>query len=263
MPGDSEKSRETHSAATESEKKSGAGSDLQMAPELMLDLARQAAEILVERIKSLPGDDAWEGDFRQGLEEQLLEDPPEDGRPAAAVLEQAARDVLPIAVKHDHPRFFGFIPSSPTWPSVLADFLAAGYNINTVTWLVASGPSQLELVVIDWFRRWLDYPQSAGGLFTSGGSAACLDALVAAREAAGHPERATVYMSDQSHSVLSRAAMIIGVPSHREELNNALAIDEDFTLTGPSSVLPSSGVAFRPPGTALADGGRSKACTEK
>ena len=116
-----------------------------------------------------------------------------------------------MAVKHDHPRFFGFIPSSPTWPSVLADFIAAGYNINTVTWLVASGPSQLELVVIDWFRRWLDYPQSAGGLFTSGGSAACLDALVAAREAAGHPERATVYMSDQSHSVLSRAAMIIGV----------------------------------------------------
>ena len=116
-----------------------------------------------------------------------------------------------MAVKHDHPRCFAFIPLSPTWPGVLADFVAAGYNINTVTWLVASGPSQLELVVIDWFRRWLDYPQSAGGLFTSGGSAACLDALVAAREAAGHPERTTVYMSNQSHSVLSRAAMIIGV----------------------------------------------------
>ena len=64
MPGDSEKSGETHSASTESEKKSGAGSDLQMAPKLMRDLARQAAEILVERIERLPGDDAWEGDFR-------------------------------------------------------------------------------------------------------------------------------------------------------------------------------------------------------
>ncbi len=46
---------------------------------------------------------------------------------------------------------------------MLADFIAAGYNINACTWLVASGPSQLELVVIDWFRRWLGYPQGAHG----------------------------------------------------------------------------------------------------
>ena len=64
MPGDSERSRGTHSASTESEKKSGAGGDLQMSPELMRDLARQTAEILVERIERLPGGDAWEGDFR-------------------------------------------------------------------------------------------------------------------------------------------------------------------------------------------------------
>ena len=211
MAGDSKSSEKTPSSLTESEQESGASTDLQMAPELMRDLARKAAEIVVERIERLPGEDAWEGDFRQGLEAQLLEDPPEDGRPAAEVLEQVAREVLPVATRLDHPRCFAFIPSSPTWPGVLADFMAAGYNINTVTWLVASGPSQLELVVLDWFRRWLDYPERAGGLFTSGGAAASLDALVAAREAAGHPERATVYMSDQSHSVLSRAAMIIGV----------------------------------------------------
>ena len=105
--------------------------------------------------------------------------------------------------------------------------MAAGYNINTITWLVASGPSQLELVVIDWFRCWFDYPERAGGLFTSGGSAASLDALVAAREAAGHPERATVYMSDQGHSVLSRAAMIIGV-----RLNNAAILQAVDSAAG-------------------------------
>ena len=140
-----------------------------------------------------------------------MENPPEAGRPAEGVIERVAREILPVATRLDHPRCFGFIPSSPTWPGVLADFLAAGYHINQCTWLVASGPSQLELVVIDWFRRWLGYPESAGGLFTSGGSAASLDAFVAAREAAGHPERATVYMSDQSHSALRRAAMIIGI----------------------------------------------------
>ena len=200
---------------------------LQMAPELMIDLARQAAELVVERIESLPGGDAWDGDFRQELENRLMEDPPEDGRPAAEVLERTAREILPVAARFDHPRFFGFIPSSPTWPGVLADFMAAGYNINAATWLLASGPSQLELVVIDWFRRWLGYPESAGGLLTSGGSAASVDALVAARESAGHPERATVYMSDQSHSAHIRAARIIGV---RPECIRMVSSDGRFRL---------------------------------
>ncbi|MCE2481412.1 MAG: aminotransferase class I/II-fold pyridoxal phosphate-dependent enzyme [Alphaproteobacteria bacterium] len=200
---------------------------LQMSSALMLDLARRAAEFVVEWKESLPGKDAWDGEFRQVLEEQLMEDPPEEGRPAEEVLERAARDILPLSFRHEHPRSFAFIPSSPTWPGVLADFLAAGYNINQCTWLVASGPSQVELVVIDWLRRWMGYPESAGGLLTSGGSAASLDAFVAARESAGHPERATVYMSDQSHSAHVRAARIIGI---RPECIRLLPSDDRFRL---------------------------------
>ena len=50
-----------------------------MAPELMLDLARKAAELLVERIESLPGENAWDGEFKHGLVDQLMEAPPEAG----------------------------------------------------------------------------------------------------------------------------------------------------------------------------------------
>ena len=202
-------------------------SDLQMSREQMLDLGQKVLELLVERIESLPGENAWDGEFRQVLEDQLLEDPPEDGRAAAEVIERAAREILPYSTRLDHPRCFGFVPSSPTWPGVVADFVAAGYHINERTWLTASGPSQLELVVIDWFRRWIGYPEEAGGLFTSGGSAASVDAFVAAREAAGHPERATVYMSDQSHSALPRAAMIVGV--RRDRIRMVLS-DADFRM---------------------------------
>ena len=201
--------------------------DLRMSRAQMLDLGQKALELVVERMESLPGENAWEGEFRQILEDQLLEDAPEDGRPAAEVIERAARDILPLTARNDHPRFFGFIPSSPTWPGVVADFMAAGYHINQCTWLVASGPSQLELVVIDWFRRWIGYPEGAGGLFTSGGSAASVDAFVAAREAAGHPERTTLYMSDQSHSALSRAAMIVGV---RRECIRMIPSDRSFRM---------------------------------
>ena len=119
------------------------------------------------------------------------------------------------------------MPSEPTWPGVLADFLVSGFNVNAATWLTASGPSQLEAVVVDWFRRWLGYPATAGGVLTSGGSAAALDAFVAAREAAGHPEQATVYMSDQSHSAQVRAARIIGI---RPDRVRVLPSGADFRL---------------------------------
>ena len=55
---------------------------------------RKALDLVVKRIESLPGKSAWEGEFRQLLEEQLLEDLPEFGRPVADVAEQAARESL-------------------------------------------------------------------------------------------------------------------------------------------------------------------------
>ncbi|MYH48134.1 MAG: aminotransferase class I/II-fold pyridoxal phosphate-dependent enzyme [Gammaproteobacteria bacterium] len=203
-----------------------ASGDLRMEPPEMLALARETAELLVERIANLPSEGAWDGEFKQGLDHLMVE-PPEDGSPAADVLRRATRDILPLTLRLDHPRCFGFVPSSPTWPGVLADFIAAGYNANTISWLVASGPSQIELVVVDWMRRWLGYPGSAGGLMTSGGSAAALDAFVAAREAAGNPERAAVYMSDQSHSAQIRAARIVGV---RPECVRRVTSDGHFRL---------------------------------
>ncbi len=214
-------------AASRAGPEGGGRGDLGMAPELMLDLARQAAELLVSRIEGLPEEGAWDGDFQKELEDRLLEDPPEEGRPASEVIDRAAREMLPFAARLDHPRCFAFVPSAPTWPGVLADFIAAGYNFNACTWLVASGPSQIELVVIEWIRRWLGYPEGAGGLLTSGGSAAALNAFVAAREAAGNPERPTVYMSDQSHSAQVRAARIVGV---RPDCIRMIPMDERFRL---------------------------------
>jgi glutamate/tyrosine decarboxylase-like PLP-dependent enzyme len=181
----------------------------------MRKLAEQVTDILVERIERLPGEHVWEGDFKDALAQHLNEDPPETGRPPREVIERAAREVLNNTLRLDHPRSFGFVPTCPTWPGVLADFMASGFNVNAATWLVASGPSHLEAVVIGWFRQWFGMPEGAGGLMTSGGSAAALHAFVAAREAAGNPEHPVAYMSDQSHSAQVRAARIIGITPDR------------------------------------------------
>lgn len=193
----------------------------------MQQLAARVTEVLIERISALDSSNAWDGEFREVLEREFGGPPPEGERAAGEVLEQVVADVLPNAARLDHPRFFGFIPSSPTWPGILADFLASGFNINSCTWLVSSGTSQLELTVVEWMRGWIGYPESAGGLLTSGGSAASVEALVTAREAAKHPERPTVYMSDQSHSALKRAASIAGV---RREHIRIVPTDDDFRI---------------------------------
>ena len=200
---------------------------LGMSAEAMQELAQRATELIVARVASLRTEAPWRGASRAVLEPLLREPPPEAGSDPLAVLERAVRDVLPVAARVDHPRFFAFVPSAPTWPGVIADYLAAGFNTFQGTWLGSGGPSQLELVVIDWIRQWIGFPETAGGLFTSGGSAAILDALVAAREQAGAPERPAIFLSDQTHSAIERAARIIGV---RRDGIIVIPSDSDYRL---------------------------------
>ncbi|MCY4656504.1 MAG: aminotransferase class V-fold PLP-dependent enzyme [Gammaproteobacteria bacterium] len=185
--------------------------DLSMTPDQMHRLASRATEILVDRITNLREQRPWEGEFRDVLEDQIGGPAPEGGRPLDDLVEQIVRDVLHNNARQDHPRFFGFVPAVPTWPSIIADYLVSGFNVHVGTWLGGSGGSQVELTVTSWLCDWLGYDSQAGGLMTSGASAASVEALVAAREYAGHPDAPVVYMSDQSHSALPKAAYIAGV----------------------------------------------------
>jgi len=61
-----------------------------------------------------------------------------------------------------HPRYFAFIPGCPTWPASPGDLIASVSDIeNSSSWLESAGLSQLELVVLDWFKEWLGYPAEA------------------------------------------------------------------------------------------------------
>src|SRR5688500_13444147 len=203
----------------------------------MRRLAAAATESLLARVDGLRDDVPWRGATRAELEKILREPAPEDGQDPVKVLERAVQDILPVAGRVDHQRFFAFVPSAPTWPGVIADYLAAGFNTFQGTWLGAGAPSQVELDVIVWICDWISYPESSGGLFTSGGSASILDAFVAAREKAGAPDRPAIFLSDQTHSAVERAARIIGV---RREGIVVVPSDASYRLP-----LPALGEAVR------------------
>jgi glutamate/tyrosine decarboxylase-like PLP-dependent enzyme len=141
---------------------------------------------------------------------------PEQGIGFDRALDELAERVLPYHAREPHPHFLGYVPSIPTFPAVLGDWIATGYNIFAGVWPIASGPNEIELVVLDWFRQWLGMPNGTSGLLTSGGSTATLMAVVAARHARVGEDatllpRLTLYTSTQAHSAVARAAWMAGI----------------------------------------------------
>ncbi len=55
---------------------------------------------------------------------------PEHGADPAALLETTARDLFAHSLFNGHPRFFGYITSSPAPIGILADLLASAVNPN-------------------------------------------------------------------------------------------------------------------------------------
>jgi aromatic-L-amino-acid/L-tryptophan decarboxylase len=137
---------------------------------------------------------------------------PEESSDFDDLLARLERDVLPYMARNEHPGYMAFIPSCSTFPSGLGEFIAAALNIYAGSWMEAAGPSRVELVVLDWFKQWIGYPREAAGSLVTGGSSANITALACAREALLGPmdDRAVIYVSDQGHSSIARAARLLG-----------------------------------------------------
>ncbi len=151
------------------------------------------------------------------------------GRAFAEVLQEFQEKVAPFACRVNHPRFLAFVPSAPTFLSVLGDWLCAGTNFFAGVWLEAAGPTQVELVVLDWFKEFLGYPPQAQGILTGGGSEANLTALLVARAELPFADRgrAVLYFSQQRHWSVDRAAKVIGL--HPDQLR-PIPVDEQFRV---------------------------------
>lgn len=202
-------------------------SEMEWSAEEMRRLGYAVVDAVVERHAGLREMAPWRGGSRSETEALFREACPEEGRDPDRVLARAVHEILPRAGRIDHPRFMAFVGNSPVWASVLGDWLASGFNIFQGTWLESAGPSQVELVVLEWFREWMGLPEGASGLFTSGGSAANLIAVVAARVRAGEPDRPAAYLSAQAHSSVGRGLRIAGFP---DDALRAIPVGPDLRM---------------------------------
>src|SRR3954466_2948726 len=176
------------------------------------------------------------------VRESLPAAAPEQGEPFSAVLADLDRVVLPGVTHWQHPGFFGYFPANTSGPSVLGDLVSAGLGVQGMSWVTSPAATELEQYVMDWMAELLGLPASfrstgsGGGVIQDSSSGANLVALLAAlhRTSTGStvrhgvdPQRATLYVSSETHSSMEKAARIAGLGSDSVRI---VEVDENLAM---------------------------------
>ena len=180
---------------------------LGMTPEEMRRLGHWVVDRVVDHFAQSPDGPAVRTGSPDELREVLGGPPPEQsGDPLAAM--ELLTDVALLHMQHgDHPRYFARVPGPSSFAGVLGDWLGTGFNAIAASWKGGSGPATVELVVLDWLRSLLGMPEGTEGVLASGGSLANVTALATARAVDGP---GVAYLSDQTHSSISRGLVALG-----------------------------------------------------
>ncbi|MBA4157494.1 MAG: pyridoxal-dependent decarboxylase [Gemmatimonadetes bacterium] len=150
---------------------------------------------------------------------------PLTARPAEEVWDDAWEMVVADSIHFAHPMYMGHQVAPPLPHAVLADTLASLLNQSIAVWEMSPTGTLVEAQVIRWLAELLGFPATADGTLVSGGSAANLTGLLAAREArfpgswtagvARTPEleRAVLVVSPHAHYCIERSAGLMGLGS--------------------------------------------------
>lgn len=202
---------------------------MELSPEEMRAMGHRVVDLMVEHFATLADQPVAATASRAEMEARLREPPPRAPRGWEATVDRVARQVLAPMSHVTHPRFFAYVPGPGNFVGAMADALAAAFNPFAGAWAVAPGAAQVELVTVDWLRAACGLPESASGLFVSGGSMANLTALAVARHQRLGEDfaRAVLYCSDQTHSSVERGARVLGF---RADQLRKLPADDGFRL---------------------------------
>ncbi len=198
--------------------------------ELSADAFRAAGHALVDRVAdflaSLPERPVTPHTTPSAIRARLGDGRlPESGEDAAALLERAASLLFDNSTFNGHPRFFGYITSSPAPIGILGDMLAAAVNPNVGAWSLSPAATEIERQTIRWVAEFIGFPASCGGLFVSGGNMANTVCFLAARVAyakragwdlrakglGGDAAKLAVYVSGETHTWIQKAADLSGL----------------------------------------------------
>ena len=132
-------------------------------------------------------------------------------------------------VSIDHPRHLAFVPASPTRAAIMFDLVTSASSIHGAYWMEGAGGIFCENEAMKWIVSLTGLPKGAFGVFTSGGTAANLSAMVTAREYWRENdiykgEKGLIITSIGAHSSIKSMAKVIDV--------DVLLVDTEDKLLG-------------------------------
>ncbi|MCW5980306.1 MAG: aminotransferase class V-fold PLP-dependent enzyme [Bryobacteraceae bacterium] len=148
---------------------------------------------------------------------------PRDGADPDALLREITELLFSHSLFNGHPRFWGYVTSSPAPIGMLGDLLASAVNPNVGAWILSPVATELEAQTVRWIAELIGYPEDCGGLLVSGGNMANFVGFLAARAAkagwnvreagmaAGGARRLRVYASTGVHTWVQKAVDLFGL----------------------------------------------------
>jgi L-2,4-diaminobutyrate decarboxylase len=112
-----------------------------------------------------------------------------------------------------HPSYMGHQVCPPFLDSAAADLLISVINNSTAVWEMSPIATVIEKEIVRWLATLAKYPETAEGTAVSGGSAANLTGLLAARARFDTTKRPVLITSADAHYSIARAGAIMGIPA--------------------------------------------------
>jgi aromatic-L-amino-acid decarboxylase len=197
---------------------------LEMQPGEFREIGHRLVDEIAERLAHLPQGlvtrDESPADLRRALRaEQAL---PTAGTEAGRLVSEMTALLFDHSLFNAHPRFFGYITSSPAPIGMFGDFLASALNQNVGARQLAPLATEIEGQAVRWIAELIGFPTGGGGLLVSGGNMANFVCFLAARAAKApwdvrkegmtrEGRRLLVYASLETHGWVKKAADMFGL----------------------------------------------------
>jgi aromatic-L-amino-acid/L-tryptophan decarboxylase len=152
---------------------------------------------------------------------QLPAAPPDRAEPFDAILRDLDEVIVPATTHWNHPRFFAYFSITGSEPGILAELLAAAFNLNAMLWRTGPAATELEELTMEWLCDLIGLEGDWHGHIEDTASTSTFVALAAARTLRPN---GVVLCSEHTHSSIDKAALLLGMELRK------LPADERYSL---------------------------------
>lgn len=176
-------------------------------------------DYLTEIEKQPPLSQVKPGDIKR----RIPQIPPQNGEDIENILMDVDKILMDGITHWNHPGFMAYFNSTSSGPGILAELLTSALSVNGMLWKTSPSFTELENVMMNWFRQMIGLPQNYWGIIYDTASTSTMHAIASAREQLnlGFREKGMtgrndvpqlcLYCSEQAHSSIEKAAVTLGI----------------------------------------------------